>query len=385
LQYGRIGLPSKHPVQNGMVAMSREAVAQTNGEQPRAKRMSSAAALTRRLGLRLITTDRLSITRRRCGRGFAFYRPDGTLIRDRAVVRRLNSLAVPPAYENVLYAEDPAAHIQAIGRDAAGRLQYRYHPEWEKVREARKAQRLSRLAEALPRIRRSVAQHLSGPAPTRELALAAVIELVARSAIRPGGETYARMNGTRGAATLLKSNVKVSGAAITLTFRSKGGKDVCKAFSAPRLCQVIEVLRRLPGRRLFQYRDDDGTVRRVRAREVNLFLRGLAGVQISLKDFRTLCASTAVLDKLARTLPAAGARQRRRQVLDAVRAAAAELHNTPAICRKSYVHETVVSAFENGVLERFSPTLRTSRSPARREQFLAKVVASAALDDRAEQ
>jgi DNA topoisomerase I len=358
------------------MAMPLESVAENGAEPPRRKRMSSAAALAKRLGLVLIATDHLSIRRRRCGRGFAFYWPDGTLVRDRSVVRRLNSLAVPPAYHDVLYAHDPAAHIQATGRDAAGRLQYRYHPEWEKVREARKAQRLARLADVLPRIRRSVAQHLSGGDPTRELALAAVIELVARSAIRTGGESYARMNGTRGAATLLKSNVTLSGEGIILEFRSKGGKDVCKEFSAPRLCQVIEVLRRLPGRRLFQYRDEAGAVRPVRAREVNVFLRSLAGVNISLKDFRTLCASAAVLDRLARTLPAASARQRRRQVLEAVRAAAEELHNTPAICRKSYVHESVVSAFENGVLERFAATLRSCRSTARKEQFLAQVVAT---------
>ena len=356
-----------------------ESVPETIAELPRRKRISSAAALAKRLGLALIATDQLSIRRRRCGHGFAFYWPDGTLIRDRSVIRRLNSLAVPPAYENVLYAQDPSAHIQATGRDAAGRLQYRYHPEWEKVREARKAQRLARLAEVLPRIRRSVAQHLSGAEPTREFALAAVIELVARSAIRTGGESYARANGTRGAATLLKSNVRLNGAAITLEFRAKGGKEVYKEFTAPRLCQVLEILRRLPGRRLFQFRDETGTVRRVRARDVNVFLRSLAGVQISLKDFRTLCASAAVLDRLARTLPAASARQRRRQVLEAVREAAEELHNTPAICRKSYVHETVVSAFENGVLERFAATLRTCRSPARKEQFLAQVVATGSL------
>jgi DNA topoisomerase I len=352
--------------------------------QRRAKRISSAGALAKRLGLRLINTDELSIKRRGCGRGFAFYHADGTRIIDRAVVRRLNSLAVPPAYRDVLYAEDPAAHIQAIGRDDAGRRQYRYHPEWAKVREHRKAQRLSHLADALPRIRRSVAQHLSGAEPTRELAFAAVIELVARSAIRTGHESYVRSNRTRGAATLLKSNVTLSGNTITLTFRAKGGKDVRKELAAPRLCQVIELMRRLPGRRLFQYRDADGTIRKVRASDVNAFLRGLAGVQISLKDFRTLCASAAVLDTLARTLPAESARQRRKQVLEAIRSAAEELHNTPAICRKSYVHETVVSAFENGVLERFSATLRSCRSPARKEQFLAEVVATASVEERVE-
>jgi DNA topoisomerase I len=346
---------------------------------PRRRRASSVAALAKRLGLRLVTTEALTIRRRRCGQGFAYYTADGRLIRDRSVVRRLSSLAVPPAYVEVLYAEDPSAHLQATGRDAAGRLQYRYHPEWEKVREARKAHRLARLVDALPRIRRSVAQHLAAAEATREFALAAVIELVARSAIRPGSESYARLNGTRGASTLLKSNVTISGETVTLSFRSKGGKEVVKEFSAARLCAAIEIFRRLPGRRLFQYRDEDGTVRPVRAGDVNQFLRSIAGAHISLKDFRTLCASASALDMLARTLPAASPRQRRKQVLEAVRAAAAELHNTPAICRKSYVHETVVSAFENGILESFSATLRGYRSPARREQFLAEIVATASL------
>ena len=355
------------------------AASQAPASVPRKKRVSSAAALAKRLGLRLVTTEELTIQRRRCGRGFAYYTADGSVIRDRRVVSRLSSLAVPPAYVDVLYVEDPSAHLQAIGRDAAGRLQYRYHPEWEKVREARKAQRLARLVDALPRIRRSVAQYLSADEPTRDFALAAVVELVARSAIRPGSESYARLHGTRGATTLLKSNVTISGETVTLSFRSKGGKEVVKEFSAPRLCAAIEIFRRLPGRRLFQYRDGDGTVRAVRAGDVNAFLRSVAGAHISLKDFRTLCASASALDMLSRTLPAASVRQRRKQVLEAVRAAAAELHNTPAICRKSYIHETVVSAFENGVLESFAAMLRGCRSPARKEQFLAEIVATASL------
>ena len=147
---------------------------------------------------------------------------------------------MPPAYEDVLYATDPRAHIQAIGRDAAGRLQYRYHPDWEKVRERRKARRLQRLVEALPRIRRAVNKHLGAAEPTREFALSAVIELVSCSAIRPGSESYAKANGTRGAATLLKSNVAVDGATVTLKFRAKGGKAVEKEFHCPRVASAIE-------------------------------------------------------------------------------------------------------------------------------------------------
>jgi DNA topoisomerase-1 len=231
----------------------------------------------------------------------------------------------------------------------------------------------------LPRIRRSIAQHLAGNAPTREFTCAAVIDLVARSAIRPGNESYARLRGTRGAATLLKSNVALYGETITLTFRFKGGKILVKEFTAPRLAVGLALLRQLPGRRLFQYRAENGAVRHVTAGDVNAFLRELAGARISLKDFRTLLASASVLETLARTEPAPNERRRRRQVLDAVRDAADTLANTPAICRKSYVHETVVTAFEDGVLERFSQTLKDCRSPTRRAQVLAQIIAQAAV------
>src|SRR3954468_16814792 len=154
------------------------------GEAPRKRRRSSTEAMAKRLGLRLVTADQLQIKRRAAAKGFYSLAPDGSRIKDPETLKRLSSLAVPPAYTDVLYAEDASAHLQAIGRDAAGRQQYRYHPEWEKVREARKAKRLERLVQNLPRIRRSIAQHLSARAPTRELALASVIELVARSSIR---------------------------------------------------------------------------------------------------------------------------------------------------------------------------------------------------------
>jgi DNA topoisomerase-1 len=267
------------------------------------------------------------------------------------------------------------AHIQAIGRDAAGRLQYRYHPEWQRVRETRKARRLARLAEALPTIRRSISQHLGGQEPTRSFTLSAIIELVARSAIRPGTEQYAKLRGTRGAATLLKSNVTVYGETVRLRFRAKGAKQIDKEIHAPKLAAAIETLKQLPGRRLFQYRTEAGELRTPNAQDVNLFLREIAGVEISLKDFRTLLASVSVLEALARAEPTTSKRARNRQILDAICAAAAELGNTPAICRKSYVHETVVNAFEDGELERFAETLRASRSTARREQILAEVAA----------
>jgi DNA topoisomerase-1 len=340
---------------------------------------ASIVKLTKKLGLTLCHQSELSIRRIKRGTGFSFVTREGRTIRQKSVVARLNALAVPPAYIEVRYSSDAMTHLQAIGRDAAGRLQYRYHPDWEKVREARKARRLAKFVDALPKIRRAVARYLSGQDPTREFALSAVIELIARTAIRPGSESYARLNGTRGATTLLKSNVSTEGDCIVLSFRAKGNKSVRKECDAARLVRAIEILRKLQGRRMFQYRDEEGQIRLVNASQVNQFLRELAGIKISLKDFRTLMASAAVLESLSRVVPAESARGRRRQVLEAVRAAADELANTPTICRKSYVHDTIVSAFEDGLLERFSSTLKGCRSLARREQILAKVVATAVI------
>jgi DNA topoisomerase-1 len=335
--------------------------------------------MTRKLNLRYVTREQLTIERRRTETGFAYATADGAKISDSGMLQRFARLAVPPAYEEVRFSPDERAHLQAAGRDAAGRLQYRYHPEWQKIREAAKAKRVAALASVMPKIRRAITQHLSAKAPTREFALAAAIELVGTSAIRPGSEEYARQHGTRGALTLLKSNVRVSGNELTLVFRGKGGKEISKQFRSPRLAAAIPVLRSLPGPRLFQYRDANADVRRATAKDVNAFLREIAGANVSLKDFRTLSASAAVLENLARTPPASSARKRRKQVLDAVRAAADDLANTPAVCRKSYVHDAVVTAFEKGRLENFAPMLKSRRSRAKCERFLAQVVASSGL------
>lgn len=364
-----------------MAARSKTKSARTSPDAP-APRLNGyspaeAAALIGAAGLHYVTTEALTIQRRRTGTGFSYVRPDGKTIPPGPVRQRLKSLAVPPAYQDVFYAEDPRAHIQAIGRDEAGRLQYRYHPDWERVRETVKAEHLLKLAQSLPRIRRRIARELAAMAPTRAFALAAVIELVGRSAIRAGGEAYAKQRGTRGAATLRKSHVVVEGDRITLSFPAKSGQKVTRMVRCARLVRAIEVLRRLPGKRLFQYRDDSGIIRQVRRRQVNAFLQELAGANISLKDFRTLIACAAVMQALAAAQPAESERRRRKQVLDAVRLAAQELANTPAICRKSYVHETVVSAFEQGALQRYADKLKRCRSLSTRERVLAAIISNA--------
>ncbi|MFG1421224.1 DNA topoisomerase IB [Roseixanthobacter liquoris] len=348
------------------------------------RRSSQMTRLAHKAGLVLVSPDALVWSRRKAGTGFSYRDETGAPIRDAGIVARLAAQAVPPAYRDVRYAPDPRAHLQAIGRDAAGRLQYRYHPDWEKVREVLKARRLAKLADALPTLRRALGRALAeadaDQDPTKDFALAAVIELVALTAIRAGGEAYARARGTRGATTLLKSNVARDGDKVVIRFKAKGGQKVEKEVCVERFAAAVGRLQRLPGRRLFQYRDAEGTVRPVRAPDVNQALKAMSGAPISLKDFRTLIASASVLETLARAAPAGSARARRSQVLEAVRDAAEALANTPTVCRKSYVHGTIVTAFEDGVLERFSATLKGCRSPARRAEVLAQIVATSRLE-----
>jgi DNA topoisomerase I len=333
---------------------------------------STVARLAEENGLVIVGPEALTLRRQRCGKGFAFVTPSGAFMRDPAEIRRLKALAVPPAYANVRFAVDPAAHLQAVGEDAAGRLQYRYHPKWAEVREALKARRLAGLAKSLPAIRRAVGRCLSLAEIDRRFVAASVVELVSRTAIRAGGEEFARERGTRGATTLLKSNVRLADrGVVTLSFKAKGGKVIAKEVRSTRLHAAVARLLDLPGRRLFQCCEGDA-VRPVRAAEVNAFLQEIAGRRISLKDFRTLVASAAAMKALAATEPADSERQRRRQVREAVIEIAEALANTPTVCRTSYVHDAVIAAFEAGALRR--PRTRKAKSPVTQAELLARIV-----------
>jgi DNA topoisomerase I len=333
---------------------------------------SVVARLAEERGLVIVSPDGLTLRRQRRGKGFSFLTRTGASVRDAGEIRRLKALAVPPAYINLRFAADAAAHLQAVGEDAAGRLQYRYHPKWTEVREVLKARRLAGLAKALPAIRRAVGRGLSSDEVDRRFVAACVIELVCLTSIRAGGEEYARERGTRGATTLLKSNVKLADkGVVTLSFKAKGGKATIKAVKSARFHAAIARLLELPGRRLFQHREPSGEVRTVRAAEVNAFLQEIAGRRISLKDFRTLVGSAGALQALAATVPADSAAKRRRQVREAVVEMAEELSNTPTVCRASYVHDAVIAAFEAGALQR----TKKSKSPVAQAELLARIVA----------
>ena len=336
------------------------------------RRSKLIATLTAEQGLVVVGPEALTLRRVRCGKGFGFRTETGAVLSDARHVVRLRSLAMPPAYIDVRYAPDPAAHLQAVGTDAAGRLQYRYHPNWTDVREALKAQRLGRLARALPTIRRAVSKALSSENNDAAHAIAAIVHLVNLTAIRAGGESYARDNGTRGASTLHKSNVRIDGNTVVLSFKAKGGKSVTKEVRDARLARALTRLLTLPGRRLFRYRDASGAVRQVRAQEVNAFLHDVVGRRISLKDFRMLTAASGALAALSNLAPATSERARRSQLKTAMTSVAEELANTPAIARKSYVHDAIVEAFEDGKLARLR---KGPRSSQRKADMLAKLVA----------
>ena len=331
--------------------------------------------LLRQFGLRYITRAELTIQRRRRGAGFVYINGSGRPLRDQRTLYRIKRLAVPPAYEDVTFAADPHAHLQAVGRDTAGRHQYRYHPDWEKVRELRKARRVTALADVLPRLRTWVSRHLNDAAPTRERAIATLIELITLTALRPGSEVYAKEHGTRGAATLLKSNLTISGEAVSLRFNGKGAKAIEKTVRSRRLATALKRLCALPGRRIFQYRNSRGELARLRRRDVNAALQDVTGRPVSLKDFRTLIASANALGQLAMIEPKASDRGRRRQLLAIMRSVAAELANTPAVCRRSYVHAVIVDAFESGDLRRLARRSGIPNSTAQREKMLASLLA----------
>jgi DNA topoisomerase-1 len=347
---------------------------------PRARKRAAAELAARlatssRQRLRRVGVEELAIRRRRDRNGFIYVNPRGKVIRDDKTVRRLKRLAVPPAYEDVRFAEDPDAHIQAVGRDSAGRTQYRYHAQWDEVRERRKARRLLELVKLLPDVRAALARYLRRQEPSREFALAAVIDLIACTALRPGSEAYAREHGTRGAATLLQSDVTVKGDTVSLCFCGKGGKTVKRIVRSRRLARTVKYLKRLPGRRLFQYRAEDGSLNIVRRRDVNAFLHEIASEHVSLKDFRTMIACARALENLVAFEPKPTMSGRRRQLKRALCAVSEELANTPAICRKSYVHRLVIEAFETGALR--SITTRARAKATSGEDMLRIVLKSA--------
>lgn len=330
----------------------------------------------REVGLNRGDSGSLPIRRIRCGKGFTYRDETGARVADEVILARIRALAIPPAYCDVRIAADPQAHLQAVGRDEAGRLQYRYHPDWESVRERLKVRRLTAIISAIGPIRRRIARDLKMPVGSREKALAAVVMLIDRSHIRIGCEDYIHTGRSRGAATLLKRNVQVAGDEVRLGFRAKGGREAACVVRAPAMAAALAELAKLPGRRLFRYRGADGRLHNVTAADVNTYLSTISGAAISAKDFRTLAASAEAAARLAAIEPADTDAARRRQIARVVREVAEILHNTPAVTRRSYVHRRVVEAFREGTLETLYQRTHAHNGLRRGEALLSALFAS---------
>ncbi|MEQ8406306.1 MAG: hypothetical protein RKE49_14515 [Oceanicaulis sp.] len=282
--------------------------------------------------------DRPGVTRRKCGRGFTFFDPDGARITDGAERARLKALAVPPAYEQVWMSPIPNGHLQATGRDAKRRKQYRYHPDWTAAQAATKYDRLADFAGALPSLRRWIADRLKGEVGARDTAIAAALALIDRGAMRAGTPEYAEENESYGATTLREAHVAVNGASIRLDYTAKGGRAVTRRLRGARLAEVLEESADLPGAELLTWLDDGDTAHRVRSEALNQVLESVCGDGVTAKTLRTWHGTHAAYLAALETRPA---------TIKAMSEAASErLQNTPAIARASYIHPRVVALSE---------------------------------------
>lgn len=307
-----------------------------------------ARAVARAAGLRYATDARPGITRRRSGRGFSYRDADGGTIRDRETLARIRALAIPPAWTDVWICPWPNGHIQASGRDARGRKQYRYHVDWHQQRGTDKFDRMLDFAKALPRIRQRCDEDLASPGLTRDKVLAAVVRLLELTLIRVGNDEYARLNRSFGLTTLRDRHARVDGSGVRFRFRGKSGKTHEIGLRDRRLARVVRRCQELPGQDLFQFVDEDGTVRDVASDDVNEYIREASGGEFTAKDFRTWAGTVLAYRALRALQPGSGEREVKRNVVEAIRQTADQLGNTPAVARGSYVHPAVLEAYLAG-------------------------------------
>jgi DNA topoisomerase-1 len=309
-------------------------------------------AAARAAGLRYADADRPGITRKRAGTGFAYRAPDGATMRDRAELRRIRSLAIPPAWTDVWIAPGANDHLQATGRDARGRKQYRYHQRWREVRDATKYARMTSFARSLPKIRARTDEDLRSPDLTRERVLAAVVRLLESTLIRVGNDEYAKLNRSFGLTTMRGEHVEVRGSRIRFRFRGKSGVRHDVDVIDRRIARVIVRLDELPGQQLFQYVGDAGEPREVASEDVNAYLREITGEDFTAKDFRTWAGTVLAARALAAIEPYDTEAQAKHNLSAAIEDVAKKLGNTRTVCRKCYIHPAIVDAYLDGSLLR---------------------------------
>lgn len=315
----------------------------------------------RAAGLVYVSDSTPGLSRQRHGRGFSYHDAHGRRIDDPVELARIRALVIPPAYTQVWICANPRGHLQATGRDARGRKQYRYHPQWRALRDHGKFDRVLDFGDALPRLRRRTARDLAQPGLPRDKVLALVVRLLDDTLIRVGNECYRRDNHSYGLTTLRSRHVRAERGRLRFSFRGKSGQEHELELSDKRLTRIVRHVQQLPGQRLFQYLDDEGTRQPVDSEMVNDYLRRACSEgedrEFSAKDFRTFGGTVRAAGVLACTpLPETGGERAQRAALNAaVKQVAAILGNTPAVCRASYIHPQVIEAWLDGTLRRGVP------------------------------
>ena len=300
--------------------------------------------------LRYVNDDKPGIRRRRAGRGFCYYDAEARLVRDKDTLGRIRSLAIPPAWSAVWICPFANGHIQATGRDSKRRKQYRYHPKWRIERDETKYDRMPAFGQALPKLRRQLEKHLALPGLPREKVLATIVQLLERTLIRIGNEEYARANGSFGLTTMRGQHVKVNGTQVRFQFRGKNGVRHSKDLRDRRLARIIKRCQDLPGQELFQYLDDDDIPQTIDSSDVNNYLREVTGEEFTAKDFRTWAGTVHVVQALQELDAFKSETEAKHNIVRAIENVAARLGNTPAVCRKSYIHPAILELYTSGAL-----------------------------------
>lgn len=308
--------------------------------------VASAAAV----GLQYVTDEGLGIQRRKRGDKWAYISVDGNPIKDPREIERINQLGIPPAWSNVWICPDPDGHLQATGRDAKGRKQYRYHAKWRSLRDQTKFTRMIAFSEALPKIRARLEQDLSLPGLPRDKVLATVVQLMELTRIRVGNEEYAKTNQSFGLTTMRDGHVNIEGTKIRFKFRGKSGVEHDIELKDRRLARIVKRCQDIPGQELFQYIDDDGQRQSIASGDVNDYIREMTEADFTAKDFRTWAGTVLAARELHALGVCESATATKKAIVQAIKTVAAHLGNRPATCRKYYVHPAILSAFELGSL-----------------------------------
>jgi DNA topoisomerase-1 len=300
-------------------------------------------------GLRYVNDETTPGIRRVGRKGRVHYvLPNGRTLADRDAIERIKALGIPPAWTDVWICPIANGHLQATGRDARGRKQYRYHSRWREVRDEVKYGRLIAFAAALPVIRRRTEADLRRPGLPREKVLAAVVQLLEKTLIRVGNEEYARQNGSVGLTTMKDAHAKITGGKVRFSFRGKSGIEHAIDLDDRRLARIVKACRDLPGYELFQYLDDEGRRQTIDSADVNAYLREIAGEDFTAKDFRTWAGTVLAARALAEAQGASSSRQAKRNIVAAIESVAKRLGNTRAVCRKCYIHPAILDAYLDG-------------------------------------